>query len=128
MGWPVATMQYSAPTSASHALEDHQEERDTKRRKMAQQQQPQQPSVERDAMMEDEDATSAPSATSSCMTSDSEDTMDMDTGVTTATTNTSSIPPRPADFNKFNGNALSDEELVFQVDFLSSCPPSDFVM
>jgi len=73
-----------------------------------------------------------PSTVSSCDEgggSSSSSTMDVER----TSTASSSIPvttkyAHPSSTNMFNGNSLTDEELVYQVDYLATCPPADFVM
>ena len=121
-------MQLSAPTTASHALSTAPVDRDTKRRKMVQHQ----VHVADNTMM---DATNA--VANGAMVTDNNNNitcnnaMEIDSQPSTASSSNSSNLSNyahPSSSNLFNGNALSDEELVYQVDFMSSCPPSDFVM
>ncbi|CAB9496077.1 expressed unknown protein [Seminavis robusta] len=99
-------MEFSAPTAASHPLADAEAtDRDTKRRKLKEE-----PQVPDNAMMD----TNASAMTTQASTADM--SMEIDTQPSTASSSTSSNNyAHPSSSNQFNGNALSDEELVYQV-------------
>jgi hypothetical protein len=124
----MGMMDFSAPTSASHPLDSssgapQEEDRDAKRRRLVQQQQ----QVADTAMLETAVATATSNDTCTRVTSNN-DSVTMEIDNTLSSSLSSCYYPHPSSSNMFNGNALSDKELVYQVDFLSSCPPSDFVL
>ena len=151
MGWPCSNdggMEFSAPTSASHPTEA-QDERNTKRRKVVEHGSSSSSSDSNMMMMEPPGAVSTSSSSSSSSSGDESTGMAVECQSNTGSSSNSAASSsatsataassnhnkschhhyaHPASSNLFNGNALSDEELVYQVDYLSSCPPGDFVM
>lgn len=148
MGWP--NMEFSTPTTASHALVSAEAEeeiqRQFKRRKL----------VSEDASMAVDDPVTAPSSTAAASVFSNPTS----TASQTAATTGMEVDPTPSvssststlscstqaqqqqqqqQQQRHNGNSWTDEELVYQVhghcpyyfgdeDVLSSCPPSDVVL